>query len=59
MKNKALNFTKETTALLALEERLEQLEEDKLFLADYKCRSNTKGKCKSYDKDCDQLGPNN
>ena len=30
-------------------------EEDKLFLADYKCRSNTKGKCKSYDKDCDQL----
>tara|TARA_Y100001937_G_C7116822_1_gene330546 strand:+ start:303 stop:1181 length:879 start_codon:yes stop_codon:yes gene_type:complete len=27
-----LNFTKETTALLALEERLEQLEEDKLFL---------------------------
>ena len=27
-----LNFTKESTALLALEERLEQLEEDKLFL---------------------------
>ena len=27
----------------------------KLFLADYKCRTNTKGKAKTYDKDCQQL----
>ena len=27
----------------------------KLFLADYKCRGNTKGKAKVYDKDCQQL----
>lgn len=27
----------------------------KLFLADYKCRSNTKGRAKVYDKDCEQL----
>jgi len=27
----------------------------KLFLADYKCRSNTKGKAKTYAKDCEQL----
>lgn len=26
-----------------------------LFLADYKCRGNTKGKAKVYDKDCQQL----
>ncbi len=25
------------------------------FLADYKCRTNTKGKAKTYDKDCQQL----
>jgi hypothetical protein len=30
--------------------------DDKLFLADYKCRTNTKGKAKCYDKDCQQLG---
>jgi hypothetical protein len=30
-------------------------DEDKLFLADYKCRSNTKGKAKTYPKDCEQL----
>jgi hypothetical protein len=29
--------------------------EGKLFLADYKCRTNTKGKAKVYDKDCEQL----
>ena len=29
--------------------------EGKLFLADYKCRTNTKGKAKTYDKDCQQL----
>ena len=29
--------------------------EGKLFLADYKCRSNTKGKAKTYAKDCEQL----
>ena len=27
----------------------------KVFLADYKCRTNTKGKAKTYDKDCQQL----
>ena len=27
----------------------------KLFLADYKCRTNTNGKAKTYDKDCQQL----
>ena len=27
----------------------------RLFLADYKCRSNTKGKAKTYAKDCEQL----
>ena len=27
----------------------------KLFLADYKCRTNTKGKAKTYPKDCEQL----
>lgn len=27
----------------------------KLFLADYKCRTNTGGKAKTYDKDCQQL----
>ncbi len=30
-------------------------EDDKLFLADYKCRTNTKGKAKTYPKDCEQL----
>lgn len=30
--------------------------DEKLFLADYKCRTNTKGKAKCYDKDCQQLG---
>ncbi len=30
-------------------------EEEKLFLADYKCRTNTKGKAKTYAKDCEQL----
>lgn len=29
--------------------------EGKLFLADYKCRTNTKGKAKTYPKDCEQL----
>ena len=29
--------------------------EGQLFLADYKCRTNTKGKAKVYDKDCQQL----
>lgn len=29
--------------------------DDRLFLADYKCRTNTKGKAKVYDKDCQQL----
>ena len=29
--------------------------EGKLFLADYKCRTNTKGKAKVYEKDCEQL----
>jgi len=29
--------------------------EGKLFLADYKCRANTKGKAKVYEKDCQQL----
>jgi len=29
--------------------------EGNLFLADYKCRTNTKGKAKVYDKDCEQL----
>jgi len=29
--------------------------EGKLFLADYKCRTNTNGKAKTYDKDCQQL----
>jgi|TARA_E500000318_G_scaffold61524_1_gene57091 hypothetical protein len=29
--------------------------EGKLFLGDYKCRTNTKGKAKVYDKDCQQL----
>lgn len=29
--------------------------EGKVFLADYKCRSNTKGKAKCYSKDCYQL----
>jgi hypothetical protein len=29
--------------------------EGTLFLADYKCRSNTKGKAKTYAKDCEQL----
>jgi hypothetical protein len=29
--------------------------DDKLFLADYKCRTNTKGKAKTYPKDCQQL----
>lgn len=27
----------------------------KVFLADYKCRTNTKGRAKTYDKDCQQL----
>jgi hypothetical protein len=27
----------------------------KVFLADYKCRTNTNGKAKTYDKDCQQL----
>ena len=30
-------------------------QDGKLFLADYKCRTNTKGKAKTYDKDCQQL----
>jgi hypothetical protein len=30
-------------------------DEDKLFLADYKCRTNCKGKAKTYPKDCEQL----
>lgn len=30
-------------------------EDDKLFLADYKCRTNTKGRAKTYAKDCEQL----
>lgn len=30
-------------------------EDDKLFLADYKCRTNCKGKAKTYPKDCEQL----
>ena len=30
-------------------------EEGMLFLADYKCRTNTKGKAKTYAKDCEQL----
>lgn len=30
-------------------------DEGKLFLADYKCRTNTGGKAKVYDKDCQQL----
>jgi len=30
-------------------------EDDKLFLADYKCRTNTKGRAKVYPKDCEQL----
>ena len=30
--------------------------DEKVFLADYKCRTNTKGKAKCYDKDCQQLG---
>jgi len=29
--------------------------DDKIFLADYKCRTNTRGKAKVYDKDCEQL----
>jgi hypothetical protein len=29
--------------------------DDKLFLADYKCRANTRGKAKTYPKDCQQL----
>lgn len=29
--------------------------EGSLFLADYKCRTNTKGKAKTYAKDCEQL----
>lgn len=29
--------------------------EGKVFLADYKCRSNTNGRAKTYDKDCQQL----
>ena len=30
-------------------------DEGSLFLADYKCRTNTKGKAKTYAKDCEQL----
>lgn len=30
-------------------------ENDRLFLADYKCRTNTKGRAKVYPKDCEQL----
>lgn len=30
-------------------------DEGKLFLADYKCRTNTKGRAKVYPKDCEQL----